>query len=337
LPIGKGWLNDKKCFVQLITGDKHGNGAIVMIVSASRRTDIPCYYSEWFINRLKEGYVLTRNPINHSQVSRIPLSPDVVDCIVFWTKDAKNIISHLKTIDNMGYKYYFQFTLTPYDCTVEKNMRDKGDIVNTFIELSNLIGMDRVLWRYDPIILNNRLPVDYHLEQFSYFCERLHSYTESVTISFVDYYKKLKTDIIRDITEEVITELSVFIGQTAKNYELDVKACSEKMDLAVYGIGKACCIDKSIVEKVCGHKLDVKKDKNQRECCGCVESIDIGTYNTCNNGCVYCYANYSEKSVAANMKMHNPNSEMLNDTLKAGERVIERKVKSFMSDQIKLF
>jgi len=307
-----------------------------MIVSASRRTDIPCYYSDWFINRLKEGYVLTRNPMNHSQVSRISLSPDLVDCIVFWTKDPKNIIPHLKNIDNMGYKYYFQFTLTPYDCTIEKNMRDKNQIVNTFIELTNLIGKERVLWRYDPIILNNRLSVDYHLEQFLQLCERLHSYTESVTISFVDYYKKLKTDIIRDITEEEITELSMFIGQTAKDYELDVKACSEKTDLTAYGIEKASCIDKGIIEKVCGHKLDVKQDKNQREYCGCVESIDIGTYNTCNNGCVYCYANYSEKSVAANMKRHNINSEMLNDTLKAGEGVIERKVKSYKSDQIEL-
>lgn len=308
-----------------------------MIVSASRRTDIPCYYSDWFINRLKEGFVLTRNPMNHSQVSRISLSPDVVDCIVFWTKDAKNIIPHLKIIDNMGYKYYFQFTLTPYDCTVEKNMRDKKDIINTFMELSNLIGKERVLWRYDPIILNNRLSVDYHLEQFLQLCERLHSYTESVTISFVDYYKKLKTNSIRDITEEEITELSVFIGQTAKNYELDVKACSERMDLTNYGIGTASCIDKGIIQRVCGHMLDVKQDKNQRQNCGCVESIDIGTYNTCSNGCVYCYANYSEKSVVANMKMHNENSEMLNDALKAGEKVIERKVKSFKSDQIELF
>ncbi len=308
-----------------------------MIISASRRTDIPCYYSDWFINRLKEGFVLTRNPMNHSQVSRISLSPDVVDCIVFWTKDAKNIIPHLKIIDNMGYKYYFQFTLTPYDCTIEKNMRDKKDIVNTIIELSNLIGKERVLWRYDPIILSNRLSADYHLEQFLQLSERLHSYTESVTISFVDYYKKLKTDTVRDITEEEITDLSVFIGQTAKNYELDVKACCERMDLTNYGIGKASCIDKGIIERVCGHKLDVKQDKNQRQNCGCIESIDIGTYNTCANGCVYCYANYSEKSVTSNMKLHNPNSEMLNDALKAGERVIERNVKSFKSDQIELF
>ncbi|MCX8131589.1 MAG: DUF1848 domain-containing protein [Clostridia bacterium] len=308
-----------------------------MILSVSRRTDIPCYYSEWFINRLKEGYVLTRNPINHSQVSRISLSPDVVDCIVFWTKDAKNIIPHLKLIDNMGYKYYFQFTLTPYDCTIEKNMRDKNDIVSTFIELSSLVGKERVLWRYDPIILNDRLTVDYHLGQFLQLCDRLRSYTESVTISFVDYYKKLRTDVIRDITDMEIAELAVFIGQTAKSYDLDVKACCEKMDLTVYGIGKASCIDKDIIEKVCGHKLDVKQDKNQREYCGCVESIDIGTYNTCANGCVYCYANFSEKSVESNMKAYNPKSEILNDILKSEERVTERKVKSLKKVQIELF
>ena len=305
-----------------------------MILSVSRRTDVPCYYSDWFINRLKEGFVLSRNPLNYSQVGKISLSPDVVDCIVFWTKDAKNIIPHLNVIDNLGYKYYFQFTLTPYDCTIEKNLRDKRDILNTFIELSKLIGKHRVLWRYDPIILNNKLSMDYHLEQFLQLCEILNSYTESVTISFVDYYKKLKNGIIRDITEEEITELSVFIGKTAKSYNLDVKACSEKMDLSAYGIKKASCIDKVIIEKVCGQKLHIKQDKSQRQNCGCMESIDIGKYNTCSNGCVYCYANYSEKSVAVNMKRHNPNSMMLNDEIKAGERVIERKVKSFINDQL---
>ena len=162
-----------------------------MIVSASRRTDIPCYYSDWFINRLNEGYVLTRNPMNHTQVSKIPLSSDVVDCIVFWTKDPKNMLTKLEMLEEMEYKYYFQFTLNPYGNDIEKNLRKKIDIEDTFIFLSKTIGKERVLWRYDPIILNDYLTIGYHKEQFKRLCERLYNYTKNVTISFVDMYRKL--------------------------------------------------------------------------------------------------------------------------------------------------
>src|SRR5665647_2342080 len=116
-----------------------------MILSASRRTDIPAYYSEWFMNRLQSGYVLTRNPMNHAQISKITLSPDVVDCTVFWTKDPVNMLGKLPLLDKMGYKYYFQFTLTPYGKDIERSLRDKSLIIETFIHLSKIIGKDRVL------------------------------------------------------------------------------------------------------------------------------------------------------------------------------------------------
>ena len=308
-----------------------------MILSVSRRTDIPAFYSDWFINRLNEGNVLTRNPMNHSQVSKISLSSDVIDCIVFWTKDAKNIITKLKTLNDMKHNYCFQFTITPYGKDIEKNLREKTEIEGTFIALSNTIGKERVLWRYDPIILNDYLTVNYHKNQFIRLCEKFYNYTENVTISFVDMYHKLKTNVILPIDEMQMAELGAFIGQTAKNYGLNAKACCEKIDLTVFGIEKASCIDKSVIEKVCGYKLDVKADKNQRENCGCVESIDIGAYNTCLNGCVYCYANYSEKSVEANARRHSTKANMLNDELKGEEKVIERKVQSNKKTQIELF
>jgi hypothetical protein len=310
-----------------------GIGAVIMILSASRRTDIPCHYSDWFINRLKAGYVLTRNPMNYAQVSKIPLSPDVVDCIVFWTKDAKNIMTKLKTLDNMNYNYYFQFTLTPYCNDIEKNLRTKADIENTFITLSKTIGKERVLWRYDPIILNGSLTINYHKEQFIRLCEKLHNYTENVTISFVDMYRKLKTKDIRLINNAQIAELSANIRQTAQSYGLIAKACCEKMDLSVFGIEKASCIDKSVIEKVCGYKLDVKADKNQREDCGCIQSIDIGTYNTCKNGCVYCYANYSDSIVENSCYKHSPCSDILIGTVEANEKIIERKMKLLRNEQ----
>ncbi len=308
-----------------------------MILSASRRTDIPCYYSAWLMNRLKAGYALTRNPMNHAQISKIPLTPDVTDCIVFWTKDAANIMPALKTIDNMGYKYYFQFTLTPYDRIIEKNLRDKADIKKTFIELSGILGKERVLWRYDPIILNDFISIDYHKEQFIRLCDDLYKYTGSVTISFADIYSKHHTKFIREITDGEITELSSFIGQTVKEYGLAAKACSEKADLTTYGIGKASCIDKVVIEKICGFTLDLAADKNQRDCCGCYESIDIGAYNTCLNGCVYCYANSGTSSTERRHNLHNPESEILAGSVGEGEKTTDRKIQSHKRNQIKLF
>lgn len=305
-----------------------------MIISASRRTDIPAFYSEWFVNRLKAGYVLARNPFNFASISKIPLSPEIVDCIVFWTKDPDNILSQLPLIDKMGYKYYFQFTLTPYDNIIERNLRQKTNIEDTFINLSNNIGKDKVLWRYDPIILNEFIDINYHKSQFMRLCEKLHNYTNSITISFVDQYSKIKTNLIREITTDEIIELSQFMGSTAKCYGLELNTCSEQMDLSKYGIGRSSCIDKKIIEKICSCSLNVKQDKNQRSECGCFESIDIGAYNTCKNGCIYCYANYSEISVKNNTANHNPNGELLIGEVLDGEKITSRVVKSHKNMQL---
>lgn len=308
-----------------------------MIVSVSRRTDIPCYYSEWFINRLKAGFVIARNPRNKAQISRLPLNPELVDCLVFWTKDAKNIFPHLKLMDEMGYKYYFQFTLTPYDRTIEQGLRDKLTIEDTFMELSRQIGKERVLWRYDPIVLNNSLTIDYHKLQFERLCQKLAPFTASVTISFVEVYRKLKTPLIREITDEEKAELAGFIGETAKACGLTPKACCEKTDLTPYGILRASCIDKAVLERVCGCSLNILPDKNQRYGCSCMESIDIGAYNTCLNGCVYCYANDSPVTTLQRYNSHKPNSEMLIGSIAEGEKITDRKGKSNKQQQIRLF
>lgn len=295
---------------------------IDMILSASRRTDIPCFYSEWFFNRLKAGYVLTRNPFNHAQIKNISLSPETIDCIIFWTKDAYNIMPYLEDIDKLGYKYYFQFTLTPYDSSVERNLRDKNLVEDTFIKLSKLIGKKRVLWRYDPIILNSVFDAEYHKMNFKRLCEKLSPYTKSVTISFVDTYSKVKTCFIREISKDEILSLSEYIGKTANNYGLTAKACCEEVDLSVYNIEKASCIDKNIIEKICGHNIIAEKDKNQRNNCGCVKSIDIGVYNTCINGCVYCYANHSPATALKHYNSHNPQNELLIGTFSENEKTI---------------
>ena len=275
--------------------------------------------------------------MNHAQISRISLSPDVVDCIVFWSKDPANMLDKLPLLDDMGYKCYFQFTLTPYGKDIERNLRDKSLIIETFIQLSETIGKDRVLWRYDPIILNDTLTIDYHQEMFDDICRQLCIYTNVCTISFVDMYSKLdraiKGNIIREITELEMNQIAAVFSEIANKYSLELRACSEKIDLLSYGILPASCIDKRTIEKICGYTIDAKSDTNQRIGCGCMQSIDIGVYNKCKNGCIYCYANYSDTSVENNCAEHNPYSEILIGTVGLDEKIVERKTKSFRTDQ----
>ncbi|HEY8348730.1 MAG TPA: DUF1848 domain-containing protein [Clostridiales bacterium] len=307
-----------------------------MIISASRRTDIPAFYSGWLINRLRAGYVLTRNPMNHAQVSKVILSPDIVDCIVFWTKDPLNMLDKLDTIDSMGYKYYFQFTLTPYGRSVERRLRDKEEILKTFCELSDRIGKERVVWRYDPIILNEKFGFEYHKEQFARLCGRLAGHTDQCVISFVDKYPKLRTDAIREISMDEMAGLGSMISSVAGDFGITVKACCEGAFLRELGIEKAHCIDKALIERVCGYSIDIKKDRNQRDSCGCCESTDIGAYDTCRNGCIYCYANYSDVSVAGNIKRHDPCGELLVGRTGENDKITLREQKSNKDGQLKI-
>ena len=293
-----------------------------MIISASRRTDIPKYYSEWLVNRIKEGYVDVRNPMYKSQVSRYSLSPDIVDGIVFWTKDPAPMLERLDAFSE--YSYYFQFSLTPYGKDVESNLPDKHEIINTFKELSSKIGNDRIIWRYDPILLNEKYSIDYQINAFGKIAANLNGYTKKVTISFIDEYKfggrsiygSLKTSEISVIQQNFLAEK---ISGIAHGYGMDVDTCAEKIDLQKYGIENSRCVDSRIFEKLDGCKLsrnkkkyeEMEKDASQRKECLCVESIDIGWPNTCKNGCRYCYATSSESELTQNTTKHDPNSSML--------------------------
>lgn len=287
----------------------------IMILSASRRTDIPCYYSEWFMNRLSEGYVLTKNPMNPSQVRRITLSPEEIDCIVFWTKDPQNMLHRLPQLDDMGYHYYFQFTLNPYGRDIERNLRDKKEILQTFRQLSDRLGKERILWRYDPILINDAYSLDYHIKNYKMLCKELQGYTDICTISFVDIYqklnKKVKENVLKPIGEEQMHRMASEIAGIGSRYRIVPRACCERTDFSNDGIMPASCIDKATVESACGHAVQIRKDNNQRQGCDCYQSVDIGAYNTCGNGCVYCYANHSDAVIQRNMSLHDPNSEIL--------------------------
>lgn len=299
-----------------------------MILSVSRRTDIPAFYSEWFFNRLKAGYVDVSNPMNIHQVSRIKITPDVVDCIVFWTKNPKQMLSRLDELN--GYKYYFQFTINPYDKKIESMVPVKAQVIETFKELSQKIGVNKVIWRYDPILLTDEITVAYHIKYFEELAKRLQGYTTRCVISFVDLYKKTVTNTkplnMREPSSDEMKYLATELVRIASLYGIEVLSCAEGIDLDEQGVKHGCCIDPALIEEICGYRINVKKDKNQRKECGCVESIDIGAYNTCCHACAYCYANFNNEKVKAQSSRHIKTSSLLTGELTADDIVKDRKV-----------
>lgn len=293
-----------------------------MIISASRRTDIPRFHSEWMINRIHEGFVDVRNPLFPSQVSRYSLSPDIVDGIVFWTKDPEPMLSRLGEFSD--YSYYFQFSLTSYGRDVEGGLRNKYDLIDTFKRLASLIGPERVMWRFDPILLNGKYSADYQLRAFNTIASRLAGSTKKVTISFIDEYKFHGRSIYESVgTDGVATDQQNYLAERmaaiARDNDMAIDTCAEAVDLERYGIEHARCVDSRVFEKLDGCKLsrlktryeELAKDKAQRVECHCIDSIDIGWPNTCANGCRYCYATPNPQRLSETMAECDPASSLL--------------------------
>ncbi|SMY34981.1 DUF1848 domain-containing protein [Photobacterium andalusiense] len=289
-----------------------------MIISASRRTDIPAFYHRWFINRIKAGFLLTRNPYNAKQIRRISLAVEDVDAIVFWTRNAEKLIKHLPSL--VDYNYYFQYTITGYPKLLEKHLPNTHKSIDTFSRLSDIIGPDKVIWRYDPILVSNLTPIDEHKRKFEKIAKLLNGKTRKVVISFADLYQKTERNLniiqnfkYHDILENrlELLDLCSHLVDVCKVYNLDIETCAEDINLDNIGIGRGKCIDENLLNKLFDLNLSSLKDSNQRTECGCIKSIDIGDYNTCLHGCSYCYATYSETSVKKNQLKHDLNSPFL--------------------------
>lgn len=312
-----------------------------MIISASRRTDIPAFYADWLLNRLQQGYVLVRNPFNPNQVSQVPLAVQAVDCIVFWTKNPAPLLPRLEEIDRLGYRYYFQFTLTACDHSLEQNLPAKAAVSATFRELAQRIGSERVLWRYDPIIFTPVLTPARHLQWFEYLAAQLQGSTHRCTISFLSLYEKCKRNLKGiELLPLEATKKRQFVAQLAaiaERYDIGLRACCDPFLQEQCGIEAAKCIDDRVVAAILGQPVSVKKDAGQRQGCGCAASIDIGAYNTCPHGCRYCYANISEQVVARNRVAHDPESPLLTGALTGSETITPRKMIACCSAQKTLF
>jgi len=308
-----------------------------MILSVSRRTDVPNYYSDWFFNRIKEGFVYVRNPMNVHQVSKIDLSPDVVDCIVFWTKNPEPMIDRLDELK--AYKYYFQFTLTGYGRDIEPGVPHKRDVmIPVFQRLSEKTGREKIIWRYDPVMFTEKYTPEYHFRAFGQIAEALKGYTDKCVISFADIYEKnrKRMDVLKTYSLDSgrLMDFAQRLARIAQENNMETGSCAEKIDLEQCGIKHNCCIDKKLIETITGFRISARKDGRQRSECGCIESTDIGTYNTCKNGCIYCYANGSQEKLSGYLKKYDPLSPFLCGEMMADDKINRRKVKSVKEEPL---
>jgi DNA repair photolyase len=292
-----------------------------MIISASRRTDIPAFYSTWFMNRVRAGLVAVPNPMNAKQVSWVSLRPGDVDAIVFWTRNPLPLLPALGKLDDLGFNYYFQYTITGYPKELEPHVPTLQQAIETFSELSRRLGRERVIWRYDPIMFFDGIDEDYHWNRFRELASTLAPFTEQCVISFLDVYRKAISNLSRALGREELSAWPINmpvnrfaekIGAIAKKNGIRLTTCAESVNLERFGIWPGRCIDSELISRLFGIQTTSAKDPSQREQCGCVASKDIGMYDSCLHGCVYCYANISSPVALKNRRLrHDPRSASL--------------------------
>jgi hypothetical protein len=290
-----------------------------VIVSASRRTDIPAFYAEWFMNRVRAGSALVSNPVNPRQVSRVGLAPEEVDAFVFWTRDAEPLMPYLEELDRGGYLYYFLYTLTGYPPGLEPAAPPADRAVRTMATLAGRIGSDRLLWRYDPVLVSHLTPEDLIVENFRQLAGELTAHTGRVIVSPANFYRKTRRNLQRagigftDLEEETERAMDLMgrLARAARAEGLHITSCASKLDLREAGIGPGRCVDDRLLNAVFGLSLPPGKDPSQRPECLCATSRDIGAYHTCTHGCLYCYANDSPEVARKNRARHHPEGEAL--------------------------
>ena len=294
-----------------------------MILNVSGRTDIIAFYSKWFLNRLKEGYVDVRNPFNPNLVSRINI--DDVDLILFCTKNPIPIIDKL---DNIKIPYIFHITITPYKNDIEPNLPSKSDIIEAVKKISTTIGIENVYVRYDPIFISEKYKIEYHIKTFTKLCSLLKGYVKTIIVSFIDNYQNVRKNLpylkYRSFTEEDYKLIGENFSKIAKNNNMVVQTCFEERNLTEYGFIKGECMSKELAFKLTG-KTYKKWQARKGSACNCVELVDIGMYNSCNHLCKYCYANYDESKVKININNHDINSSLLIGHINSNDIIKPRK------------
>lgn len=307
-----------------------------MILNTGTRTDIPAFYSEWFYNRIAAGYVLVRNPYYPQQVLRYNLAPELIDCIAFCTKNPRPMLPRLQEL--AAYSQFWFVTITPYGADIEPRVPEVDTVIATFQQLSRIVGIANIGWRYDPILLTDTYNIEFHLEAFANMAKALSGYTDHCVISFLRLYTKTKLNfpearVVSAEERQIIGRTFVEIGQ---RYGMQIRGCITGKDLVKVGINCDGCMSQAIMERAIGINLNVPASKHIREGCDCLLGGDIGAYNTCGHGCHYCYANYNEQTVVENQRKHNPNSPFLIGDSELNDIVKEVKQVSIVDRQLAL-
>lgn len=250
------------------------------------------------------------------------------------------MISRLPALQD--YRYYFQFTLNPYGNELESHLPSVAKRIETFKRLADLIGKERVVWRYDPILINPKYELSFHKEAFAHLAYELREHTDQCMLGFIDHYRHIRQETrkrgIKPLLPEEIEEIAVSFRKTLVASSIRLNTCTGKVNLSHLGIEAGMCIDRKRIEQLTGYPIVGRKDKNQRPVCNCIESIDIGTYESCLNGCVYCYAiKGNSRTVLDNRKRHDPQSPLLIGHVTEDEMIRDREMKSLRDDQFSLF
>lgn len=301
-----------------------------MIINTGGRTDTVQYYTKWLLNRFRQGYVLSRNPLFPNKVTRYELTPDKVDCVVFCSKNYKPILPYLHEITDK-FNTYFHYTITAYGKDIEPGVPEVEESMETLVELSKIVGKKRVSWRYDPVLLIEKYTIERHFQTFELMAEKLAPHIDRCIFSFVEMYKKLEYNMpeIIPLSAEDMDKLAKGLGTAAKKYGMHIQTCGTNGDFSHYGIHSSGCMTLDILGAANGIEFKNLRHKGMRQGCHCIESRDIGAYDTCMNGCKYCYANKNPHKAFDNFKLHDPNSPLLLGNVKPDDTIVQGAQKTF--------
>ena len=308
-----------------------------MIINTGGRTDTVQYFTPWLLKRFAEGYVYSRNPLFQNKVTRYELTPDKVDCVQFCSKNYEPILDHLQPIISR-FPTYFHYTITAYGKDVEPGVPTIEKSVETLKKLSAIVGRQRLAWRYDPVLLTDKYTIDRHLGTFESMAKELTPYVDRCIFSFVEMYKKVEVNMpeLIPLSVEDMDNLAQGLGEIAVKYGLYMQTCGNNGDFSRFGIHSSGCMTLDMIGQANDIEFRNLKHKGMRQGCGCIETRDIGAYDTCLNGCKYCYANKRPQKAVENYKDHDPDSPLLLGHLKDTDVIQQGAQKSFRKKVVEI-
>ena len=326
--------------VQITTAQGPSRAVAPYVISASRATDIPAFHVRWLLERLRAGYCLWRNPFNAGQEQYVSFKR--CRLLIFWSKNPLPLLPHLAEIEDYGFKYYFQFTLNNYEAEgLEPGLPPLEQRLETFCRLSERLGRQRVIWRWDPLLLAARLPPEALLERLDALGRGISPYTDKLVVSFLDLYVKIRSRLAAHAAaprapskaEMLVLAQGLARRNAAWPHPLVLSTCAEALDLSALGITPNACVDPALAGRLCPDDAEIQrlcgldparatllpanrsgkaaKDPSRRKHCQCLPAKDIGAYSTCAHACVYCYANQSQAVVRARLSSRRPGAESL--------------------------